>query len=207
VPTRTVFSLGEGEDRWREEPVELRALRGAHGAATNGEHSIVVAGGVDGDGQVIALVDRVCTGCGAAGEGPALAEPREHFALVGVGGDIYAIGGRVGGAATNKTSVEVLPEGGLAWESGPRLGVARGGTAAAVVDGRPCVAGGETPEVTIAEVECLNDGRWEVVARLATPRHGVAVVGLGDILHVIGGGPEPGLTVSGVHQVFELPRP
>ncbi|HEY3238713.1 MAG TPA: hypothetical protein VGL92_04030, partial [Acidimicrobiia bacterium] len=70
---------------------------------------------------------------------------------------------------------------------------------------RPCVAGGEEPlGRTIAEVECLLDGRWVVVARLEVPRHGVAVVANGNRLHVIGGGPKPGLFVSNTHEAFDL---
>jgi hypothetical protein len=42
------------------------------------------------------------------------------------------------------------------------------------------------------------------VATLATPRHGLAVVGLGERLHVVSGGPQPGLFVSGAHEAFRI---
>jgi len=42
------------------------------------------------------------------------------------------------------------------------------------------------------------------VATLRVPRHGLAVVALGTRLHVIGGGPQPGLTVSPAHEVFDI---
>jgi hypothetical protein len=69
----------------------------------------------------------------------------------------------------------------------------------------PCVAGGEEPgDRTVAPVECLRDGAWRVMAQLAVPRHGVAVAADGRVLHVIGGGPKPGLHVSDTHEVFEF---
>jgi hypothetical protein len=67
----------------------------------------------------------------------------------------------------------------------------------------PCVAGGEEPAGTIESVECLVDGGWRTVATLDTPRHGLAVVTVGGVLHVLGGGPEPGLTVSDAHEVID----
>ncbi len=80
----------------------------------------------------------------------------------------------------------------------------RGGTSAAEAGGQPCVAGGEEPAGTIASIECLSGGRWARVATLRAPRHGVAVAGVGDRLHVIAGGPEPGLFVSGAHELFTV---
>jgi N-acetylneuraminic acid mutarotase len=53
-------------------------------------------------------------------------------------------------------------------------------------------------------VECLDGDAWKVVAELEVPRHGVAVVADGHRLHVIGGGPQPGLFVSDVHEAFDL---
>jgi non-specific serine/threonine protein kinase len=90
------------------------------------------------------------------------------------------------------------------WRNEPSLNETRGGTSAAEAGGRPCVAGGEEPTGTIASVECLAGGRWTRVATLRTPRHGLAVAGLGDRLHVIAGGPEPGLFVSTAHEAFTI---
>ena len=91
------------------------------------------------------------------------------------------------------------------WQPEPGLNDTRGGTSAAEVGGRPCVAGGEEPRGTIASVECLVDGRWERVATLARapPRPGRRRPG--GRLHVIGGGPQPGLFVSTAHEVFDVP--
>lgn len=203
VPLRTAFSLGEGEAAWRAEP-EMREIRGALAAAVVRDR-IIAGGGADGT-SVLATTEVLRVGAGAWEPGPAMSQVREHFAMTAAGSDVYAIAGRAPG---NFDSVEVLRFGrASAWEPAPALNHSRGGIGAATVSGEAaCVAGGEEPAGTIAEVECFVEGRWDVIARLETPRHGLAVVALGDDLHVIGGGPQPGLTVSGVHEVIRLRFP
>jgi hypothetical protein len=39
---------------------------------------------------------------------------------------------------------------------------------------------------------------------MTVPRHGLAVVAVGDDLHLISGGPEPGFAFSVEHEVLEL---
>ncbi len=203
APTDRVFSLAVGDEEWTEGP-PLPTPRGALAAAVAGER-LVVAGGVDPAGDVLATslvfdpAERVWE------DGPQMAVRREHFAMTTADGDIYAIAGRIGGIGNNHDTVEVLREGSDEWERAPSLQHPRSGIGAASIEGVPCVAGGEEPEGTIAPVECLVDGSWEAVAELATPRHGLAVAVFVGRLHVIGGGPEPGLTVSGAHEVFEVP--
>jgi hypothetical protein len=120
-----------------------------------------------------------------------------------VGGRVYAIAGRVGPMETNLRTVESWDLRAAEWRQEPQLRDTRGGTAA----GGGCVAGAEAPGGTIASVECLrgagagSGSGWTVVADLARPRHGVAVVAVGSDLHVIGGGEQPGLFVSGAHEV------
>jgi hypothetical protein len=57
---------------------------------------------------------------------------------------------------------------------------------------------------TIASVECLDGDGWKVVARLGRPRHGLAVMALAGRLHVVSGGEQPGLFVSGAHEALDL---
>jgi hypothetical protein len=62
--------------------------------------------------------------------------------------------------------------------------------------------GGEEPGGTIGETYGFRsaDGSWQRLEDLPTPRHGLGVVALGGRVYVIGGGPEPGLTVSGANE-------
>ena len=55
---------------------------------------------------------------------------------------------------------------------------------------------------TIAEVLAyrIAERRWVQLDDLRTPRHGLGVAALADRVYVIGGGPEPGLTVSSANE-------
>ena len=45
---------------------------------------------------------------------------------------------------------------------------------------------------------------WRRLPDLPTPRHGLGVVAAGGEVHVIGGGPEPGLTVTDANEALRL---
>jgi hypothetical protein len=59
---------------------------------------------------------------------------------------------------------------------------------------------------TIAEVLAYRvaERRWVSLEDLPTPRHGVGVAALGGRVFVIGGGPEPGLTVSPANEALQI---
>ena len=200
TPVADVRSLGPGEQQWRPEP-SLTGPRGALAVASLDDALVAVGGVGSGDPVHTEILEQ-----GAAGwrPGPGLGTPREHLAAAGTGGRVYAIAGRVGTLESNRDSVESLAIDETRWRTEPKLNHSRGGTGAAAPGGTPCVAGGEEPDGTVAPVECLEGGTWEIVAELEVPRHGVAVVAEANRLHVIGGGARPGLFVSDAHEVFEL---
>jgi hypothetical protein len=202
IPVPDVRSLGPGETEWRSEPA-LAGPRGALAVATL-DDALVAVGGVGSGREVRTEFLRI--GASAWERGPDLPHPTEHLAAAGAGagGRAYSIAGRYQSLEGNLATVHSLSPGEERWRDAPDLNHTRGGIGAASPADRPCVAGGEEPEGTIASIECLVDGRWREVARLAVPRHGVAVVAVGGTLHVIGGGPEPGLFVSDAHEAFEL---
>jgi Kelch motif len=197
-PVGDVYSLGPGETGWRPEP-PLAGPRGALAVAALGD-ALVAVGGVGNGREVVTEVLRA--GSTAWERGPDLPHPSEHLAATAAGGRAYAIAGRYRSLEGNLDTVQSFRPGERAWRTEPRLGRSRGGIGAATSGGRPCVAGGEAPDGTIGSVECLVDGRWREVATLAVARHGVAVVAAGRTLHVIGGGPQPGLFVSDAHEAF-----
>jgi hypothetical protein len=179
--------------------------------ASDGRQLVAVGGVGAGDYRRTEILE---AGAAAWRPGPELTVQREHLGATFAGGRVYAVAGRMGSLESNRDSVESLAPGEPSWRAEPKLNESRGGIGAASPgDGpagrggkaRPCVAGGEAPgDRTIAPVECLSDGAWAVVAELQVPRHGLAVVAVGHRLHVIGGGPRPGLFVSDVHEVFDL---
>jgi hypothetical protein len=67
-------------------------------------------------------------------------------------------------------------------------------------------AGAESSAGTSAAVYSYSPAanRWRRLPDLPTPRHGLAVVGIGATIHVIGGGPTPGLSVSAANESLEL---
>jgi hypothetical protein len=195
-----VMSLGPSDTSWREEP-PLSRPRGALGLAAVRDR-LVAVGGVT--GQVSASTESWSPGEASWRSGPDLAQAREHLAVASANGRVYAIAGRLGGLDTNLRSVESWDGAEPRWRSEPALAHARGGTSAATVTGVPCVAGGEEPRGTIGSVECLSGTRWDRVTSLSVARHGLAVAGLGSRLHVIAGGTQPGLHVSGTHEVLTI---
>lgn len=199
-PETAVWSLGPGDESWLAEP-DLVTARGALAVVSTGDRLLAI-GGVGPDAEYLASTEILEPGSSEWQPGPDLAEPREHLAATFTGDRVYAIAGRTGGMETNKSSVEVLIS--EQWEEAPSLNFTRGGIGATSIDGMPCVAGGEEPEGTIGTVECLTVGTWQVLAELEVPRHGLAVVAMEGAIHVIGGGPSPGLATSGAHEVIDL---
>jgi hypothetical protein len=63
-----------------------------------------------------------------------------------------------------------------------------------------------SPAGTIASVFAYAPSarRWERLEDLPTPRHGLAVVGIGSRVYVIGGGPRPGLFVSAANESLDV---
>jgi N-acetylneuraminic acid mutarotase len=67
-------------------------------------------------------------------------------------------------------------------------------------------AGDESAAGTSSAVYAYSPSanRWRRLPDLPTARHGLAVVGIGSTIHVIGGGPQPGLSVSSANESLNL---
>ena len=84
------------------------------------------------------------------------------------------------------------------WQAASQSIEQKGGTIVSV--------GGEEPGGSIASVYGydLARGVWQRLPDLPTPRHGLGVAAVGRRVYVVGGGPEPGLTVSDANEVLDL---
>ena len=198
-PTAAVRSL-QG-NRWRDE-APLPAARGAGAAAWDGRR-LVYAGGVGPGGvtsDVLVLEDGAWRRLGNMAEG------REHLAATTDGaGTVYVLGGRQGGLDGNRATAEVVvgdeiralgqlptPRGGVAAFWWPSLGA--------------CLAGGESPDGTNPQVECIApDGTLTALPNLGEARHGLGTAVVGGTVYVIAGGREPGLFVSDTVEALVLP--
>jgi len=200
VPTAVVRVFDGATGAWEQGP-ELPSPRAAGAAAFDGQR-IVYGGGVGPDGvaaEVFALEGGGWRPIGA------LEPAREHLAAASDGaGRVFFLGGR--DTVANRTEIDLVEGDQVA--PGGRLPTARGGLSGFFAPGLgACAAGGEGPEGTFVEVECVDvTGRRAALPDLAQARHGVGAVALEGNAYVLLGGPQPGLTVSATVQALPLPR-
>ena len=197
VPTDAVHVLDAATGRWAD-GTPLPAPRAAGAAAYDGDR-ILYGGGVGPQGvtgEVMVLAAGQWTGLGS------LSRAREHLAAASdAQGSVFFLAGRNPGnladvdmvVGTQLTRVGAVPtaRGGVAGFYSPQAGA--------------CVVGGEAPEGTFAQVECLSDdGIATTLPPLAQARHGLGAVVLDGIAFVLLGGPQPGLTVSAAIEALPL---
>lgn len=204
-PTDAVWRLAPDAGSWlAAEP--LPEPRAAGAAAWDGRDHVLYGGGVGPDG-----VSGAVYALGPAGDGrawrelAALSTPREHLAATSGGaGSVTFLGGRVGGLDGNLATVDLVSAEGVVGGT-EALTQARGGVAAfSAPTLGDCVLGGEGPEGTFGEVECLGPVERTTLPGLAVPRHGLGAVVLDGSAYALLGGRQPGLTVSDVAEVLVL---
>jgi hypothetical protein len=199
-PTDAVLQL-QG-DAWVEH-VPLPDPRAAGAAAWDGVGRIVYAGGVGPDGVSPVVFGQTDHGWEELAR---LFAPREHLAATSDGaGTVFVLGGRRGGLAGNVGTVEIVA--GREVTPAPDLPTARGGVAAFFWPSvGACLAGGESPDGTNPQVECVAaDGRLTRLPDLPNARHGLGAAVVDGTVYVLLGGPEPGLFVSDAVEALELP--
>ena len=202
APLDAAFALENGA--WRR-LAPLPDARAAAAAAIAGGR-LYVLGGVDGRRSLarVAFALDLRTGRWSRLPGPS---PREHLAAAAAGTRVYALAGRSAGIDTNTALFEAYDPRTRRWTRLAPVPQARGGTGAALVNGRIVSVGGERPQGTIRSVYAyeLRTKRWRRLADLPSPRHGLGVVGAAGRVYVVAGGPQPGLTVSGAVESLALP--
>lgn len=202
APIDAVFVLENGT--WRR-LAPLPDARTAAAAAIAGGR-LYVLGGVDGRRSLarVAFALDLRTGRWSRIPGPG---PREHLAAAAFGTRVFALGGRSAGIDTNTARFESYDARTRRWTRLAPVPQTRGGTGAALVNGKIVSVGGEQPQGTIRSVYAyeLRTKRWRRLADLPSPRHGLGVVASGGRVYVVAGGPQPGLTVSGVVESLQVP--
>lgn len=145
-------------------------------------------------------------------EGAALPLNRDHLAVVTVGEEVWAIGGRAGGM--NHQRVDIYDPAADAWRDGPPLPFPVSGASEGVVDGVILVSGGEDPGAgQIVDRHWRLDTRagaaatWQPMPPPPLTVHGAPGVVLGGRFIVVSGSPRPGGQSStawtGATQVLE----
>lgn len=200
-PTAAVRRLDQEADAWTDH-VPLPAPRAAGAAAFDGGR-VVFAGGVQPgstSSDVFALTDGAWTLIGH------LSKAREHLAATSDrDGRTFILGGRVGGLGSNLGTVDLV-EGEMVTALGV-LPTPRGGVGAFWWPSLgACLAGGESPDGTNAQVECIApDGAVLRLPDLGVARHGVGAAVVEGTAYVVLGGRRPGLFTSDVTETLALP--
>jgi N-acetylneuraminic acid mutarotase len=149
---------------------------------------------------------------------------RHHAGSAVVDGKIFVIGGRISGSLENIsvneaydpeqdiwiTNLEAMPSerSGIAAAAAATAAAATATTNASLLNtSNIYVFGGEEPSKTFNNNEKYDarNNEWTSEPPMPTARHGLAAVYIeDDKIYVIGGGPQPGLSVSGANEIFHL---
>ena len=137
---------------------------------------------------------------------------RHHAASAVVNGKLYVIGGRVEGISptVNVNVNQVYDSEKNTWTSLEPMPSKRSGIAAAAnFDMNSIyVFGGEEPSKTFNNNERYDSrtNKWFIDTSMPTPRHGLGAASVDDKIYVLGGGPQPGLSVSNANEIFHVVR-
>lgn len=124
--------------------------------------------------------------------------PRDHAAGGNLNGKFVVVGGRDLSLESTLDVVEIYDPASNSWARMPDLGFATGGHAVVGSDSDVIIAGGELTSGTVPVVVRLSgSGESTEIETLPTPRHGLGAVLVGGRVWFVGGGPQPGLSVTG----------
>src|SRR5207247_187746 len=90
------------------------------------------------------------------------------------------------------------------WTTVTPLPTGRGGLAAAALDDRILVFGGEAPLRIFSATEMYEVAghRWIALQPMRTPRHGIGTAVVGRRIYMPGGGTRPGYAPTSVNEAF-----
>ena len=185
--TRDVYALREGT--WQKLP-SLKHPRAAAAAAVVGDKIVVVGGQAGGE-----LVPQTEIFDGERWTDAAdIPTPREHLGAASDGRYLYAVGGRELSNADNFAAFERYDPESNRWTELEDMPETVGAVAAAFAGGRIVAVGGEGTTEAFDEVQGYDiKGRgWSQLPPLSSPRHGVSLAVVKDVLYAFGGATEAG---------------
>jgi N-acetylneuraminic acid mutarotase len=208
-PIDNAWEYDPAGDTWKA-LAPMPTKRGAAGAAAANGKLYVVGGasslhGMHENGihprrshDVLATVEEYDPATNSWSARRPLLVARNHHAVAGVDGKVYAIGGRIGaafisGGSNNIDLVEIYDPAKDAWSAGNRMPTRRSAIGAGVYNGRIVVPGGESQDgrefTAYRAVEAYDTklNSWQLLPSMPHPRHGLAVGVIGDRLYAVSG--------------------
>jgi N-acetylneuraminic acid mutarotase len=90
------------------------------------------------------------------------------------------------------------------WQTRAPMPTSRSGIAAAALERKIFVFGGESGTGTFNQNESYDPvaNVWQAWTRMPTARHGLGVAVVGKTIFVVSGGPRPGASFSGLNEAF-----
>jgi hypothetical protein len=208
-PLDTAWVLRAGSDAWEPiAPLPTPRAAGTAGAI-DGRIHMVAGEGAGPDCDVLAPTFTYDPATDTwRDDGAPIPTPREHVAGAVHAGELLVFGGRRCSLDTNVATVEAYDPRDDAWRSLPDMPTARGGLAAAVLNGVAYVSGGEEARGAFDAFEALDleSGEWSdpPPPPLPTPRHGHPSVAVDGRVHVLAGADAPLFSPVAVVESFGM---
>ncbi|NOJ30328.1 MAG: galactose oxidase [Nitrososphaeraceae archaeon] len=211
APSDKLFIYDQNNDTWTEGQ-SMPTPRGALTSVIIDE--IIYAIGGEGENGILSINEAYNLKTNDWISKSSMPTARHHTASAVVDGNAYVIGGRIHGISpiTNVNVNEMYDPKLDKWitlESMPskRSGISAAAAAATNNNTAIFVFGGEdiTKTYNNNEKYDVKSNKWESLEPMPTARHGLTSVSVNDDkIYVIGGGPKPGLSVSGVNEIFNI---
>jgi len=199
VTSPRMLLLDNTTGKWVNGP-PLGHPRAGAGAAVVGD-KIYVVGGRTGNPEQLVTQTEVYDGTRWSDKADILV-PGDHLAVTADSGYLYAVGGRKFTAGSNTDVVQRYDPKADRWTALTPTPQPVSGAAAAIVNGRLIVVGGEGVTTVSDTVQAYDltapTATWTTLPSL-TPspgRHGLAVTAIGNTLYAVGGSTKAGHTAS-----------
>ena len=208
IPSSKLFIYSPNNDTW----IEGSSMPTARGGLTAVFiDDILYAIGGEGESGVVDINEAYNSKTNNWISKSPMPTPRHHVASAVVDGNVYVIGGRVQGVSpiTNVNVNEMYNPKEDKWIKFESMPSKRSGISAASINNNTIyVFGGEDINKTYNNNEKynVNNNKWESKESMPTARHGLTAISANDDnkIYVIGGGPEPGLSVTSVNEIFNI---
>lgn len=201
-PLRTMYVYDIVTKKW-EKGSGLPEPRGA-GACTVFGNELWYVGGINAQKNVSDHLYKYSFISNTWSQMPSMKIARDHLRMEAIDGKLYAISGRKDDLRFNLNQVECFDIHTGSWSLKADFPVPRGGFSSVVFDNKIYTFGGENVWSCFDNVERYDPklDTWEKLSPMPEARHGIQAGVINGKIHLITGGHNPRISVSGIHRVF-----